>query len=525
MKEQFIVCGYNITTDPRFQNKRFGVTPKLEKQLGSLAIECQSSKNKKMIGQLTQLILQNPTVPMLKNYLSVAYHAQGNHKKAMEVNHWILTEHPDYLFAKINLAHSSIEEGEFEKVTDVLGQEMEIKRLYPERDLFHLSEVTGFYHVAIRYFAAIDDLVLAENRLKILREIAPEHPDTIQAESYLLLLRLKNAEKIWEEEQRQQISPDQVKTVSLTNNNNAPQFNHPEIDSLYRFGLKIPRETLKEIIALPRLSLIEDLERVLLDGFDRYGYFGELDYEEETQSFVLHALFLLREINSEGSLPKILSFLEYDYEFLDFWLGDHKTASLWQCLYGLGLKNTNLLEHFLLKPGIDTFSKSAVSQALCQMVLHCPEKREEISAIYSEVFTRFSKARPEDNLLDSEFLGLAIGDLLDCRLQELLPLIKILYEKQYVALGINGDYMKVEKEFSKEPGFSHKKNIHTIFELYDDALSNWFGYKEERNYPEDKNKYSTSREIPQQAVSEKIGRNDDCPCGSGKKYKKCCMKK
>ena len=23
----------------------------------------------------------------------------------------------------------------------------------------------------------------------------------------------------------------------------------------------------------------------------------------------------------------------------------------------------------------------------------------------------------------------------------------------------------------------------------------------------------------------KIGRNDDCPCGSGKKYKNCCMKK
>jgi hypothetical protein len=23
-------------------------------------------------------------------------------------------------------------------------------------------------------------------------------------------------------------------------------------------------------------------------------------------------------------------------------------------------------------------------------------------------------------------------------------------------------------------------------------------------------------------MSNKIGRNDDCPCGSGKKYKKCC---
>lgn len=27
---------------------------------------------------------------------------------------------------------------------------------------------------------------------------------------------------------------------------------------------------------------------------------------------------------------------------------------------------------------------------------------------------------------------------------------------------------------------------------------------------------------PQQRVSAKIGRNDPCPCGSGKKYKKCC---
>ena len=26
------------------------------------------------------------------------------------------------------------------------------------------------------------------------------------------------------------------------------------------------------------------------------------------------------------------------------------------------------------------------------------------------------------------------------------------------------------------------------------------------------------------AVIEKIGRNDPCPCGSGKKYKKCCGK-
>jgi uncharacterized protein YecA (UPF0149 family) len=31
--------------------------------------------------------------------------------------------------------------------------------------------------------------------------------------------------------------------------------------------------------------------------------------------------------------------------------------------------------------------------------------------------------------------------------------------------------------------------------------------------------------IPQQTVSNKIGSNDPCPCGSGKKYKKCCIDK
>lgn len=28
--------------------------------------------------------------------------------------------------------------------------------------------------------------------------------------------------------------------------------------------------------------------------------------------------------------------------------------------------------------------------------------------------------------------------------------------------------------------------------------------------------------LSQMAVSQKVGRNDPCPCGSGKKYKKCC---
>ena len=29
--------------------------------------------------------------------------------------------------------------------------------------------------------------------------------------------------------------------------------------------------------------------------------------------------------------------------------------------------------------------------------------------------------------------------------------------------------------------------------------------------------------LPEQLVKMKIGRNEKCPCGSGKKFKKCCL--
>lgn len=53
-----------------------------------------------------------------------------------------------------------------------------------------------------------------------------------------------------------------------------------------------------------------------------------------------------------------------------------------------------------------------------------------------------------------------------------------------------------------------RKEIETIEEKQKSPLDLW---------GEDSSPYV--REEP------KIGRNDPCPCGSGKKYKKCCMRK
>jgi hypothetical protein len=521
MKDQFIVGGYQITTDPLFQNKRFGITPELSAQLESLFHESQNKKNKKIIDKLTDLILKHPTVPILKNYLSIAYNTRGNHAKAVEVNKWLLSEHPDYLFGKLNEANICIENNEPEKVPSILGESLEIKSLYPDREVFHLAEVTGYFKTVIRYLAYIEHLELAENRFKLLQEIAPEHHDTEQAEKFLRLLRLKASTKRWEEENKNRIIPVIIKTTPKTKKKSAPEFNHPEIQYLYEHGFRIPHEKLSEILALPRKTLVQDLENVLTDAVDRFSYFTDAEYDEETCTFVLHALFLLKELNAEESLPKILSFLEYDYKFLDYWLGDHKNETLWQVFYVMGISNTQILKEFLLKPGIDTFSKTVISQAFTQIILHHPERKSEFLPIYNEILTCFLNAAPKDNIIDTDLIALLIGDCLDCKLNELLPLIKSLYDKNIVNLSINGDYNEVVRFFKEIKSFSKKDKILNIFELYDDVVTTWSGYQ---NNEEDYNN-DYMEKIPQPAVSEKIGRNEPCPCGSGKKYKKCCWGK
>ncbi len=524
MENRYKLVGYNITTEPKYNNQKYGVTPELEKQMETLYLESTDKNNKKIIDKLTQLIIKYPLIPILKNYLSIAYNVRGNHEKADEVNKWILSEHPDYLFAILNAANKCIEDSELERVPEILGETLELKDLYPGRDLFHVAEVTGFFKVVIRYYAKIGDYDLAENRLEVLKGFAPDHPDTKHAEMILFHEKMKLGYKLLEQENKERIVPKIIKSVPTISIESAPLFNHPQIENLYQFGLRIPQEKLKEIIALPRQTLIEDLERVLLDAEYRYEYFIEKEYDEETHSFILHALFLLMEIEAEECLPKVLCFLENDYELIDFYLGDHKTTTLWQCIYKLGFNQIEVLKQFLIRPGIDTYSKTATSEMLCQVFLHAPERKEEILKVYYDVFKTFSNANIDDNLIDSDFLGLSISDTIDCNFHELLPVIKELYDKQYVHLGISGSYEDVEKEFSLAINNEVKRELINIFELYDEIITTWSGYTSEEVYEED---YEDDYDFPEKqlpAVSNKIGRNEPCPCGSGKKYKKCCLK-
>jgi hypothetical protein len=47
---------------------------------------------------------------------------------------------------------------------------------------------------------------------------------------------------------------------------------------------------------------------------------------------------------------------------------------------------------------------------------------------------------------------------------------------------------------------------------------------DDRPSPSQEGGYWSQAQIPRASPFKKVGRNDPCPCGSGKKYKKCCMR-
>jgi hypothetical protein len=73
--------------------------------------------------------------------------------------------------------------------------------------------------------------------------------------------------------------------------------------------------------------------------------------------------------------------------------------------------------------------------------------------------------------------------------------------------------LTVEIDFEKLYWNMHEAKAHWLYNLEE-----WNGVLPEQRRKELTREFRLSRT----AVSDKVGRNDPCPCGSGKKYKKCC---
>ncbi len=327
-----------------------------------------------------------------------------------------------------------------------------------------------------------------------------------------------------------------------------PKFNHPETEDLYYLGFDIDPEFLKKILALPRESLIEDLETILKDSICRYEFFCEKkendEFYFENSIFIYHALYLLAELKSTKSLSLITGLLRQGKEFLDFWFGYTLTEDIWKIIYTLSEENLEELIEFVKEPRRSLFAKITVFSVLTQIVLNKPEKRQYIINIYIDFISFFLNNKNNPDIYDNELTGFLVMEILDIKGKELLKDIKLLYDKDMVLESIPGNFEDVKKILIEGERYDRTlKPFTDIFEEYENIMNTWSYYQDEEtnmnedvyddedlyriqkkmNHDSEENYYDSYEQGTYIREEEKVGRNDPCPCGSGKKYKKCCM--
>jgi DNA-binding Lrp family transcriptional regulator len=323
-----------------------------------------------------------------------------------------------------------------------------------------------------------------------------------------------------------------------------PKFNHPEVIAFYEHDLSIPQEKVSEILALPRETLIQDMEMMIDDVIERYEFFQDYPDEDKWWELPEHALWVLVELDAKESLPKVLEILNQDDEFMEFWFGDYSTENFWEILYYLGGDSLGLLRKAVMRPG-DWIGRLIPCITVEQIGIYHPERRGEMIAWLGSIMEEFSIMTDQDPALDYEVITSLVDKAASLKAKELLPVIKSLFKKEWVIEEIVGTYQMVHEEIM-DPQYPPQKlqMFANITERYEDGLS-WHGYRmrydeayKKRNTPKKKSIPRDRPYVPPltpgnvlaagetyKREGKKVGRNDPCPCGSGRKYKKCCLNK
>jgi len=311
-----------------------------------------------------------------------------------------------------------------------------------------------------------------------------------------------------------------------------PHFNFPEeIQWLYENGYDIKFEKINAILALDRELLISDLIGVLNDSIVRIEFFLKKadteGYNDENFNFPSHALLLLTELKAEAAIDQILEVLNQNQGFYEFWFGNSLHSFAPPAIFWCGLNQTEKLMGFLKQSDTYLYSKCYVGEAVLRIPAIFPERRPEILNWSRELLNFYCEKPADDNIEDALYYGFFLADLTNAGFYELLPEIEQLFDSHSIAVHICGDYEEISEDITIQNYQYFDQLEYDIFENYTYLTEEIDDFDIENEEDFDNGLFNDSRFLnePQQSDLKlpKIGRNEPCPCGSGKKYKKCCI--
>jgi len=341
-----------------------------------------------------------------------------------------------------------------------------------------------------------------------------------------------------------------------------PQFNHPEVEELYRYGLDIDHSIIDKLLNLPQKTLVQDLELVLTDSIRRYEYFSKKIQNQEHiddrfLTFPFHALALLAYKENRKSLAAVFHLLRQGDDLLWFWFGGLLLDVGEVFIAQLGKNDIQILKNYLKEENIGTTSKIVVSKGLVRLAVQYPGRKREIVKIFDEVFRYFIAQNNNDQLIDTHLISQMVWSCLYLNSSSLSNVISALYDCQIVEAHILGSKEEMLEDindpFIVQPyPYPLNYDIYAFYDGLSDITANQsyeqsdphnFYYETyEYEYPSNSDVPLTDNNGPLNpkdnfdaiideifmkpetfVKDEEIGRNDPCPCGSGRKYKHCCL--
>ncbi|MBV8224640.1 MAG: DUF1186 domain-containing protein, partial [Verrucomicrobia bacterium] len=191
-------------------------------------------------------------------------------------------------------------------------------------------------------------------------------------------------------------------------------------------------------------------------------------------------------------------------------------------LAALSRADLDALERFAKRKDISGWARGAALKAMVALVLWDKVPRDDVVTRFAWMFRRKPFPR-EDGITWTQLVDAAF----ELNPAELMDEIRPLF-RQAIVDPFMPTLEEFEREAKRDPVTSLRQHAGRFRPITDTAqsISYWGRWNEPSALRGSNTAHASSKStgtpVPAHSKGSKVGRNEPCPCGSGKKYKKCC---
>lgn len=289
------------------------------------------------------------------------------------------------------------------------------------------------------------------------------------------------------------------------------------MDELRYFNEKFPRKALERAIENQ-----EETTEILLNELDEMIEHPESTVEDEDYFLYFYAFYLLAQFREKEGFPRILKLISMPPDRVDAMFGDLITEDLNSIIYSTFDGRLEELETVIENPKVDLFVRGAVLDAYGKLYTDGRVSKEA----FIQYLRKLLATEPDDS--ENDIAILIQGIIIDRKLFELIDDVQALYDVGRIDenfFGLYDSFIDYMYDYSND-----QEQVYFIDNIVDEIYQ-WamFEKTKEEEIKNEKHFQKAREKLEQENQNvpkdKKIGRNEPCPCGSGKKYKKCCLKK